>query len=131
MEQQKVGITLVNNKRLENWFSKERWVRTDAFTKKQKVRIVLMNNKTLELPRSELDLAGPRGFINAAKNKLRNPLTFHMNANPGAKCKKRKNRMKHEKSDAKYPAVDFLFFAFRDRFCVFCDKCIASLRIFI
>ncbi len=36
---------------------------------------------------------------------------------------------KSEKSDTKCSAIHFLFFAFRERFRVFCDKCIASLRV--
>ncbi len=32
-----------------------------------------------------------------------------------------------KKSDARYSATHFLFFAFCDRFRVFCDKCIAGL----
>ncbi len=35
--------------------------------------------------------------------------------------------VKHEKSDAKYPAIHFSFFAFRDYFRIFCNKCIACL----
>ncbi len=34
---------------------------------------------------------------------------------------------KREKCDAKYPTLLFLFFTFHNRFCVFCDKCIAGL----
>ncbi len=48
----------------------------------------------------------------------RNLLIFYTNADPGVKCKK---------SDAKYLTTHFLFFAFHERFCVFYDKCIASL----
>ncbi len=50
------------------------------------------------------------------KNKPRNPSTFHVNANLGAKC---------EKSDVKYEPR-YTFFIFR----VFRDKCIAGLRLF-
>ncbi len=39
-----------------------------------------------------------------------------------------KRSTKREKSDAKYFAIHFSFFAFRDRFHVFCDKCIAGLN---
>ncbi len=56
----------------------------------------------------------------------RNPMTFPVNAYPRAKCCKM--GVKCEKSDAKYHAIRFLFFALRDRFHIFCDKCIASLR---
>ncbi len=58
---------------------------------------------------------------------LKNSLTFRANANPD-KCKKRGT--KHEKSDAKYLAIYFLFFAFRECFHIFQDECIASLTIF-
>ncbi len=54
------------------------------------------------------------------KNKPRNPLSFRVNADLRAKCKK-------QKRDAKYPAIYLLFFAFRTHFCIFRDKCIASL----
>ncbi len=37
------------------------------------------------------------------KNKPRNPLTFLVNADPGAKCEKRGAKL--EKSDAKHPAI--------------------------
>ncbi len=43
-------------------------------------------------------------------------------------AKSEKRSAKCEKSDVKYPAIYFSFFAFRDRFRVFCDKCIASLK---
>ncbi len=62
------------------------------------------------------------------KNKLQNPLTFRVNVNSSAKwCKMQKaNKIgtKREKSNAKYPAIHFLFFAFR-------DKCIASLTRYL
>ncbi len=54
-----------------------------------------------------------------------NPLTFRANADPGAK----KRGVKREKSDTKYPAIHFLFFAFHDSFRVFCDKRIAGLTV--
>ncbi len=38
---------------------------------------------------------------------LRNPLTFCANADPGAKCEKR--GVECEESDAKYPAINFMF----------------------
>ncbi len=34
-----------------------------------------------------------------------------------------------KKSDVKYLAIHFLFFAFREHFCVFCDQCIAGLMV--
>ncbi len=68
------------------------------------------------------------------KNKPQNPLTFRTNADPGAKCgemwKAKKGDSKREKSDAKYPAIHFLFFAFCDRFHLFCDKSIAGLEVY-
>ncbi len=55
-----------------------------------------------------------------------------MNADSGTKCckmrKGKKGARKREKSDAKYLAIHFLFFAFRDSFRIFRDKCIAGLR---
>ncbi len=39
-----------------------------------------------------------------------------------AKCEKQKKGMKRKKSNTKYPAMHFLFFAF-------CDKCIAGLTV--
>ncbi len=42
-------------------------------------------------------------FINAAKNKPQNPLTFRANADPDVKCEECKKG--REKSDAKYPAI--------------------------
>ncbi len=67
------------------------------------------------------------------KNKPRNPLTFCTNIEYRPWCemlrnaKSEKRDPKREKSDAKYPAVHFLFLAFRDHFYIFCDKFIASL----
>ncbi len=49
-----------------------------------------------------------------------------MNADHGVKCKSEKRGVNCEKSDAKYPAIHFSFFAFRDRFRIFYDKCIAG-----
>ncbi len=49
-------------------------------------------------------------------------------AQNGVKCKSEKRGVKCEKSDVEYPAIHFSFFAFSDRFCVFCDKRIASVR---
>ncbi len=70
-----------------------------------------------------------RVLLMSWKNKPRNPLTFRANAYPGAKCKKSEKRdAKHEKSATKYFAIHFLFFTFRVRFRIFCDKCTASLR---
>ncbi len=63
------------------------------------------------------------------KNKPQNPLTSHVNANPGAKCEKQKKGCKMWKSDAKYLAIHFLFFAFCDCFHIFRNKCIADLTV--
>ncbi len=60
------------------------------------------------------------------KIKPQNPLTSRVNADLGAKC----CNVKSKRRGAKYPAIHFLFFAFRDRFHVFRDKCILGLTIF-
>ncbi len=62
------------------------------------------------------------------KNKPQSPLSFRVNADPGAKCKKWKKRRKMRKSGTEYPTIHFSFFVFRAHFLVFCDKCIAGLR---
>ncbi len=82
-------------------------------------------------------------FINATKNKPRKPLTFRINADPGAKYyEKRKKGCKMQKREMKYLAVHFSFFALCDRFyafcncfctfcnhfCIFRDKCIVGLK---
>ncbi len=59
------------------------------------------------------------------KNKPRNPLSFHVNADSGGKSEKRD--VKCEKSGAKYPAIHF-FFAFHAHFHEFRDKCLAGLK---
>ncbi len=86
------------------------------------------------------------------KNKPRNPLSFRPNADPGAKCCERQKGEKRgmkcekgtrstkrekgarstkcEKGRAKYTAIHFSFFAFHPHFCIFRDKCIASLAGF-
>ncbi len=62
--------------------------------------------------------------INATKKTTKSfdYLTFCANANPGVKCKKRKKGCEMGKKWREIPAIHFLFFAFHDRFCVFCDK---------
>ncbi len=44
-------------------------------------------------------------------------------------AKSEKRVVKREKSDVKYLALHFSFFAFRDRFRIFCNKCIAGLSL--
>ncbi len=56
------------------------------------------------------------------KNKLRNPLTFHANADSGAKW---------EKSNAKYLTIYFSFFLFRDLFHTFRDKYVERMELSI
>ncbi len=68
-------------------------------------------------------------FINAAKSKPQNPLTFRANADPGLKCKKRKKGLEAWKKWRKIPRYIFFSFTLRNRFCVFRDKYIASLSI--
>ncbi len=71
-------------------------------------------------------------FINAANNKPRNPLTFCADADPGTKCcDMQKAKKGAQKCDTKHPAIHFLFFASCDCFHVFCDKCIAGLRVIL
>ncbi len=76
---------------------------------------------------------GFRVLLMPRKNKPQNPLTFLMNGRPwcemlqNAKSEKKKGGSKCEKSDAKYPTIHFLFFAFRIHFRLFCDKCVDSL----
>ncbi len=50
-------------------------------------------------------------LINTAKKPSQNSLNFRVNADPGVKCKKRKKRCEMQKSDVKYTAVHFSFFA--------------------
>ncbi len=64
-----------------------------------------------------------RVLLMPQRNKPRNPVTFRTNADPGAKCKKRR-----KKSDLKYTAIHILFLAFCDRFGVFHDECITGLK---
>ncbi len=67
-------------------------------------------------------------FNDAKKNKPQNPLTFRTNANPGTKCcemRKAKNRREMRKKWHEIPR--YTLFVFRDRFCIFHDKCIAGL----
>ncbi len=56
-------------------------------------------------------------------------LTPSMKYCVNAKKKKKKKKHKREKSDSKYSSIHFLLFTFCECFRVFCDKCIASLRI--
>ncbi len=46
-------------------------------------------------------------------------------------AKSEKRRVKPKKRVAKYPAIPSLFFAFRDRFRVFHNECIANLRAYL
>ncbi len=61
------------------------------------------------------------------KKELRNPLTFHANADPGVKCEVKKGA-KREKRNTIYLAIHLSFFAFRKRFRIFRNKCIADLK---
>ncbi len=65
------------------------------------------------------------------KNKSRNYLTFSVNVNPSAKCEKQKKEHETRKKWCEIPCyiLFFFFFAFRNRLCVFRDKCIASLTV--
>ncbi len=62
-----------------------------------------------------------RFLLMTRKNKPRNPLTFCANADPGAKCKKRKKGRETPKKWLKIPRSILSFFAF-------CNKCIAHQR---
>ncbi len=61
------------------------------------------------------------------KNKPRNPLSFCAKCYEMRKVKKRGAKL--EKSDTKYDAIHFSFFAFCDHFRIFRDKCIACLAV--
>ncbi len=50
--------------------------------------------------------------------------TFHANVNPDRKCRKMRNAKKMMQNTPLY----FSFFTFHEHFCIFRDKCIASLR---
>ncbi len=69
-------------------------------------------------------------FINAAKKETAKSFDF------SCECwlwremlwnAKSKHWWKCEESDAKYPSIQCSFFAFQNRFHIFCDKCIADL----
>ncbi len=57
-----------------------------------------------------------RVLLMPRKNKLRNYVAFHTNADPGIKCCemwKAKRSVKCEESDAQHPIIHFSFFTFR------------------
>ncbi len=67
-----------------------------------------------------------RTLLVQRKNKPQNPLTFCVNADPGAKCCEMP-KAKKGTQNAKYPAIHFLFFVFCAHFHIFRDKCVAGL----
>ncbi len=64
------------------------------------------------------------------KNKQWNPFDISQESHPWCEMMQnaRKNYAKCEKSAMKYPAIHFSFFAFREHFMLFCEKCISSLK---
>ncbi len=69
-----------------------------------------------------------RVLLMPRKNKPWNPSTFCANVDTGTKCEKRKKGCEMWKKWHKIPRFQFFFFAFHNRFCVFCDKCIVDLK---